>query len=133
MRYPSSIYLLVRLDLVVALDSLGVRRRSALAVVAAAGAGGLGRVCRRGADVGGGGGRPVVHWLGVFWLLLRVVLGLRIGLGMGMGCWHDDVGYALAADVAVLVVVGYPLVVVRLGEFGDDVPGVEKPGDLGGC
>lgn len=109
--------LLVRLDLVVPFDSLGVRRRRTVVVVAIAAAA---RLVRRGrSGGGGGGGGPVVHRLAVFRLLL--LLRLRLWLLVGLGRLHVDVCYA----AAVLVVLRYALVVVGLGELGDYVPGVE--------
>lgn len=51
-----------------------------------------------------------------------------------MGCRYEDVRHPLTASMAAaaFVVLRYTLVFIGIGILDDDVPGVDKPGDLGG-
>lgn len=112
--------LLVRLDLVIALDGLGVRGGRAVVVVAAAAA------AARLVLVRGGGGGPVVRGLAGLRFLRSLLL--RAGLRAGRGRLYDDVCHAPSR--AAFVVLRDLLVVFWVGELGDYVPGVQEPGDV---
>lgn len=106
--------LILSLNLVVALDCLGVCGRS---VGAARRAGGRGT----GAVVVGGAVILRAHRSSLAVVLGLVTIGIRAALGARLLA-DKDVG-----DATRLVVLGHLLVVVvRVGEFRDDVPGVEK-------
>lgn len=121
-------HLIPRLDLVVSSDDLGIRRRDTVVIRAAfasihdtlllRGRSGLAR--SRGVLC------AVVH---VVVAAAAIVLGLRLRLGLllvALRALDVDVGNAAALSIVRdgLVLVG------RLGEFGDDVPGVEKAWDV---
>lgn len=108
--------LILALHLVVARDDGGVaRRRGAVAAALAV----LLLLLLLGGGRGGRGAGGAVVGVGV------LALGLGMGLALGLAV-DEDVGDAAGFAVLVdrLVLVG------RLGEFGDDVPGVDEAGDL---
>lgn len=106
------------LDLVVTRDSLRIRRWGC----SLAGTG-L-RLIRRSRSVG-----PVTH-IRLPW---RGLLGLRLGASTGTRCApllivaYNDIGHA---TTAFGLIDSFVVVVTWLREFGDDVPCVEKTGDL---
>lgn len=116
----------------ITLDSLSICRRRVLVVAAAATA--AGHIRRRAAGivvVGRRGGCAVVGLAAVFRLLLGLVVRL---LRLSVRRWDEDVCYvrAVAVTLTILVVLGHRLIVYRVGEFGDYVPGVQKARDLKG-
>lgn len=110
--------LVVGLDLVVALDGLGVRGRGRGATLVVA----VCRACRRrrsGVVIA-----VAVASAAVVRVRRRSVRRLRLRLGLALGLLDEDV------DVAALVVRRDRFVLVGFGELGDDVPSVQEARDL---
>lgn len=123
--------LVLGLDLVVALDGLGVSRgREARGPIAGA----LAAILRGGGGGGGSaGGGAVVRVAALEGLLGARLLRLLLAAGRGgllvRRRLDEDVGHA-AALAAVLARDPALVLLVVVGESGDDVPGVDQAGDL---
>lgn len=102
----------MRLDLVISGNNLGIRRRHTLMLRAAT------------------PGTRGTHDTLLLLLLLRLLVPLCPVVRTGLGPWlsRDDVDDVVPGVLAILRE-ALVLVVVRVGELGDDVPRVQKSGD----
>lgn len=118
-RYPVE-HLIPRLNLVVSSNDLSVRRGNTVVIRAALASIRDTLLLRGRSSLARGGGvlRAVVH-------VVATVLGLRLRLRLllvALRALDVDVG-----NTAALAIIGDGLVLVgRLGEFGNDVPGVKE-------